>query len=207
MSKIIYAFGVIVAFIGYLLFHFRGPSYSESFPGLIPWPLFSIATRVGEFFRVATLASNPDALLLMHHGIGYMTPTCLYVVTKLGVADVLKDTSLDYMELATAVNAQPDALFRVVRFLATEGIFKLRGRNVSLTQSGQFLRTDREDSMAPCMIHWNEETAMSTHELLTEVKTGEDAFTLANGDEIFATYRKRPQSQEAFTKCKLAAIH
>lgn len=156
MSKLVYALGVIVAFVGYVLFNFRGPSYSESFPGVPPWPIFSIATRVGEFFRSGTLASNPGALLFLHHGTSYMTPTSLYVVTKLGVADVLKDGSMNYVDLAAKVGAQTDALFRVIRFLATEGVFKLSGRSVSLTDSGQWLRTDREGSMAWCMIHWNE---------------------------------------------------
>jgi hypothetical protein len=78
----------------------------------------------------------------------------LYVVTKLGVADVIKDGSLDYADLASQVGAQPESLFRMIRFLAAESIFTISGRNVSLTEQGQFLRLDRDDSMGWCIIHW-----------------------------------------------------
>lgn len=83
----------------------------------------------------------------------------MYVVTKLGVPNVLKDGSMDYADLAKAVGAQTDNLFRVIRFLATEGVLKLSGRMVSLTESGKQLRTDQDVSMGWCIIHWNEVSA------------------------------------------------
>lgn len=194
---------VIVLAIGlYLSVILQGPSYSKSVPGVIPWPLFHIATRVSSFLRTSFLASNPGALLHLYHGIIYTAPTSLYVVAKLGVADVIKDGSVHYKTIASEVNASPQKLFRVIRYLTSEGYFVLsKDGFVSLTANGQYLRSDREDSMRWCSIHWNEEAAESMHNLYNEVLTGEEAFVKSHGADIFTTYSKRPASQEAFTKC------
>ena len=79
----------------------------------------------------------------------------MYVVAKLGVADVIKDDSVHYKQIASKVNAIPDKLFRVIRYLSSEGYFILSKDDfVSLTDNGQLLRSDREDSMRWCSIHW-----------------------------------------------------
>lgn len=139
--------------------------------------------------------------MYLHHGISYTSTTSLYVVAKLGVADVIKDGAIDYNEIAAQVGAVPDKLFRIMRYLSTEGIFSISGTKVSLTAEGQLLRSDREGSMRWCMIHWNEEAAESMHALHTEVVSGQEAFLNTHGKGIFSLYEERPTSAEAFTKC------
>jgi hypothetical protein len=77
------------------------------------------------------------------------------IVAKLGVADVIKDGSMHYLQLAKEVNAVPDKLHRVIRYLSSEGLFVISDDGmVSLTSEGQLLRGDREDTMKWCCIHW-----------------------------------------------------
>ena len=77
------------------------------------------------------------------------------IVAKLGVADVLKDSSMHYTLLAQRVNARSDKLFRVIRYLTSEGLFVLTDDGmVSLTTDGQLLREDREDTMKWCCLYW-----------------------------------------------------
>jgi len=194
-------FSVLAVVVAYLGMALSGPSYSESSPLVPPWPVFKLAIRVSEFLRSAFLASNPGNLLFNYHGISYMSTTSLYVVAKLGVADVLLDRSLDYADVAKAVGADPQKLFRIITYLSSEGVFAINGRNVSLTANGQYLRTDHEGSMRWCMLHWNEEAAEAMHFLKHEVTTGEEAFHKAFGTDIFSLYEQRPNSTEAFTKC------
>ena len=99
------------------------------------------------------------------------------------------------------MGAVPDKLFRIIRYLSSEGIFKLNGNNVSLTESGNFLRTDIEGTMKWCLIHWNEEASETFQKLYYEVTTGKEAFEEMFGTDLFEIYSKRPESQEAFTKC------
>ena len=78
----------------------------------------------------------------------------LYVVAKLGVADHILDDAIDYKEVAEKVGAIPDKLLRIIRYLSSEGYFKLSGDRVSLLDGGQTLRSDSPNSMRWCMIHW-----------------------------------------------------
>lgn len=156
---------------------------------------------MSNFFRSSLLASQPGHLLHVFHGISYVSTTALYVVAKLRVADVLKSRSMDYHDVAYAVKAKPEKLWKVIKYLASEGIFKVEGDEVSLTPAGHYLKYDREDSMRWCIIHWNEEVAHSMHFMLDEVTTGEEAFVSAHGKDLFSLYQERPESAEAFTKC------
>ena len=64
-------------------------------------------------------------------------------VARLGVADYMSDHPVAVEVLARKVNAQPDALFRVMRLLASVGVFEeLHGRQFALTPVGKHLQTD-----------------------------------------------------------------
>jgi len=126
----------------------------------------------------------------------------LYVISKLGVADHILDRSVDYRELASKVNVNPSKLYRIIRYLSSEGYFILSDDGkVKLTYGGQYLRSDRPDSMRYCFINWNEEVLQSMHYMLSEVRNEGEAFELAFGKDIFSLYEERPESAEAFTKC------
>ena len=124
------------------------------------------------------------------------------MVAKLGVADILLDESIDYKVLANQLKTNPSKLLRILRYLTSEGYFVLTDDGkVSLTSSGQYLRSDRLDSMRYCIIHFNEEAAQSMHHMLSEVKDEGEAFELAFGKDLFLLLEERPDSAEAFTKC------
>lgn len=61
------------------------------------------------------------------------------VATELGIADLLKDGSKTIKELASLTDMQEDSLYRVMRLLASEGIFreseKMRFSNTHLSES------------------------------------------------------------------------
>src|SRR5690242_15601098 len=88
---------------------------------------------------------------------GYRSTQMLHVVAKLGVADHLAKHASTARELAGAVGANPDALFRLLRALAGEGIFRLdaEGR-FTLTQEGQRLRSDVADSVRLSAVTYGE---------------------------------------------------
>lgn len=53
----------------------------------------------------------------------YQLSQCLYVAAKLGIADLLKGGPKHYEELAKASGAHPKSLFRLLRLLASAGVF------------------------------------------------------------------------------------
>ena len=64
-------------------------------------------------------------------------------VARLGVADHMGEGPVAVEVLARKVDAQPDALFRVMRLLASVGVFEqFPGRQFALTAVGKHLKTD-----------------------------------------------------------------
>jgi hypothetical protein len=73
----------------------------------------------------------------------YITPIALRVVSDLGVADHLADGPRTAGELAEATGSDPDALYRVLRALAGQGLFvEDRQHRFALTELSELLRSD-----------------------------------------------------------------
>src|SRR5712691_12623477 len=80
--------------------------------------------------------------------VGYWASQLVHVVAKLGLADLLKSGSKSPAELARSVGADPATVRRVLRALASVGVFAERkGGRFALTPLGATLRSDRPDSM------------------------------------------------------------
>ena len=91
---------------------------------------------------MATLRMPPFARI-MRLATGYRISRALYVVTKLGIADLLKDGPKLAEELAAATQSNADALFRVMRVLAVFEVFAEVGpRSFGLTPLSEILRSD-----------------------------------------------------------------
>jgi hypothetical protein len=80
---------------------------------------------------------------------GHWLARCLHVVAYLGVADALdEETPRTASDLAAAVGARPDALGRVLRLLAAQGIFEMQGSDTFRhSPASRLLRTDHPQSM------------------------------------------------------------
>ena len=69
----------------------------------------------------------------------------VYTVTKLGIVEALSDGP---QAVADRVGAHPDAVYRLLRLLASQGFLSQRGdRRFALTLMGEALRADAPDSL------------------------------------------------------------
>src|SRR5262245_47424491 len=76
-------------------------------------------------------------------GTGYIASSALYVAVALNVADHLAGGPKTAEDLAAATGAQADGLYRVLRLLASVGIFnEVSPRRFELTPPAEILRTD-----------------------------------------------------------------
>ena len=107
------------------------------------------------------MADRNPAQVLREMAAGHILPRCLHTVAELGVADALDDAPRSVGQLAAAVGADVDALHRVLRLLAAQGLFELRGDEVMHTPMSRLLRTDHPRSMRPLVrmmglaVHWS----------------------------------------------------
>ena len=157
--------------------------------------------------KAAPQKSNdtPPEVMLLQLGTGYWISQALYVAARLGLADLLKDGPAGVEELARATGTQPAPLFRLMRVLASVGVFAEEGeRRYRLTPLSELLQTGPQ-AMRPMLIHLCEGPSWGAWgELLHSVETGETAFPHANGAEVFPFYAEHTESAEPFNAAMTA---
>jgi hypothetical protein len=84
---------------------------------------------------------------LVEISAGYWLPRALHVVAELGVADVVDRTPRLSAEIAKDVGADADALDRLLRLLASHGIFERRDGRYGHNILSRALRSDHPQSM------------------------------------------------------------
>src|SRR5260370_5869432 len=155
-----------------------------------------LKTYLGITVQTATNLTAKNSLLSTELGqliTAYQFSQAIYVVTKLGIPDLLKDGPKNSKDLALSTGANADNLYRVMRALTVIKVFDEdeQGR-FGLTHLGDSLRKDAPDSehYAP-LIHC-EELYRSFGELLNSVRFGKPAFELAYGANLFQHLEKHP---------------
>ena len=131
----------------------------------------------------------------------YWVSQAVGVVALLGVADQLDEGPRGSDELARAVGADPQALYRVLRLLASLGVFaEAAPGSFALTPLGETLRSDAPDSVRNFAItetapgHW-----LPWARLLESVRTGRPQAREALGMELFDWYARNPEEAGYFS--------
>ena len=93
-------------------------------------------------------ASERPAATLRRLINGFEVSQALHVAASLGIPDLL-DEPRDAEELAASTGTNPDALYRLLRAVASVGVLhEDGGRRFSLTPVGEGLRSDVPESLA-----------------------------------------------------------
>jgi ubiquinone/menaquinone biosynthesis C-methylase UbiE len=143
-------------------------------------------------------ASGAAPHLTMHQMIsGFWISRAIYVVAKLGIADLTKDQPRTATELALATGTHAPSLYRVLRALASVQIFsKDENDRFHLTPLAATLRSDAAGSLR--YMAMREEQYAAWEHLLHSVKTGEIAFNHRLGMPIWEFFEKNPENAATF---------
>lgn len=133
---------------------------------------------------------------------GFQVSQAIHVAVALGIPDLLAEGRRSSDELAALTGCNADALYRVMRALAAAGIFtEAEGGTFALTQLGNGLRGDADDSRHAWVTfalgpsHW-----AAWGEMLHTVRTGENAFRHAHGQDIWAYRASHPADGVLFNR-------
>lgn len=132
----------------------------------------------------------------------------LWVVAELGVADHVHDEATPVETLAQMTGANADALYRVLRFLASIGIFREQEeRRFGHTQMSDVLRHDHPSrSRAAVRMIGNPPFWSALGEFMHSVKTGETGFIKAHGQGVFPFLAEHPDDAAVFNDAMIG-IH
>ena len=130
---------------------------------------------------------------------GYWTTQAIYVAAKLGIADLLKHGPRSAHDLAHATKAHAPSLYRLLRALASIGVFADNGAGrFSLTPLAECLRSDVPGSQRALAIMCGEEHYQAFGELLYSVQTGKTAFDKLYGMPVFDFLSKNLEQAKTF---------
>lgn len=136
----------------------------------------------------------------MRHLIcGFSVTIAIAAVTELGIIDQLTNGPQTATELATAAGTDADTLDRVMRYLASEGVFDERNDAFALNDCSQWLRAGVSGSLRPRAIfagsalNW---TAWGSFP--HSVRTGESGFQTAFGKSLFDYLKHHPADAATF---------
>ena len=133
---------------------------------------------------------------------GYRISQALYVAATLGIADLLKDGDRTAEELAQETESDPGALYRLLRALASVGVFhEDEQRRFSLTDLGEDLRSDSPTTIAGWAAFIGRPYYWETWgNLLHSVRTGENAFRHVHGTDVWSYRTEHPEESPIFDR-------
>jgi len=132
--------------------------------------------------------------------LSYNTTQMLYVVAKLGIADLLADGARTADDLATTVGAHPRSLYRLLRALTHVGVFAEDDeQKFRLTPMAELLRAGAPGSMRAFALSYGERWWWAPWgRLLETVQTGTTAFEQEMGQGLFDYLQQHPDAAEIF---------
>ena len=156
----------------------------------------------------AATPPSPANIQLMQLTTACWASRCLHVVAELGVADALGDQPQSTEALAKATSTQPQALYRVLRLLASVGIFEWINGTWTHTESSRFLRSKHPESLRDYVrmlglpVFWS-----AFEDLEHSLRTGECAFTKRHPEGVFGYLAKHPEESRIFDSAMTSKSH
>ena len=142
---------------------------------------------------------SPSSFDMLHLISGFHVARAIYVAAKLGLADQLSAGSQTCAELAATTGADPTALRRLLRVLASAGVFGLEGDRASQTPLSATLQSGSTGSLRGWAIdQLGGEHYQAWGELLHSVRTGGVAFERVFGKNAWEHRAENPQSAQEF---------
>lgn len=132
---------------------------------------------------------------------GFVDSRCVHVVANLGVADVIGEEPMSIGRLAAEVGVDAGSLARLLRHLATLGLFSTHGDDVAHTDASRLLRSDHPLGMLPLVqlmalpIIWG-----SVRHLEDAVRTGRPGTTFLDPRGFFDYLAEHPDESAVYDR-------
>ncbi len=165
--------------------------------------LFERAMGFADWLARLPNKLTPPPFRLIQIGSAYWQSRALYVATILGLADELAKGERSCQQIATALSLHEDNLYRLMRMLASIGVFKEHNhRMFSNSPLSEPLRRDHPQSIrAMILLHNSPEMTRPWNDNLEQaVRQGEVPFEGCNGEELFGYLSSHPEYDDLFSR-------
>jgi O-methyltransferase domain len=171
----------------------------------LPPPPRPAARAVFAYRRLARRLLDrllPPEAALWEHSMGLARTRMLGALAEHGVADELAKGAATAAQLAARLDLDADALHRVLRACALDGIVRLdrRGR-FRLGYPGRALREDHPRSVRPWIRYLNFPSTQDAWGGVTDtLRTGEPSFPAVHGSSVWDHFAAHPDEERVFAE-------
>jgi len=161
-------------------------------------------------YRALGLDGDIPPHMQLHEMIcGKWVSQAIFAAAELGIADQLNNEPLSAGEVAQAVGAQAETTYRLMRALGSLGILEEHDNKCfSLTDIGQYLRSDHNESMRNYARLFGYESNWRAWESLDKsVRTGKTGYEIAYGMELFDYLSGQPEAAKVFNDGMVVTNH
>jgi hypothetical protein len=176
----------------------------KEFPAYPPLVFVRITQNFRNFLlRIHRRFTHPNVVLWeMVHNLWLAAG--ISVAAELGIADLLKEGPLTTGELARMTGTHEGALYRVMRMLASHGIFKeTRNNRFASTRLSKSLQDDQIRYLI--LLHLTPKHFNMFGEIMTSVRTGKNVSVELEGSALFAHIAGDETRNEWFNRAMTAA--
>ena len=171
----------------------------SEYPTYPPLFIVKITEKLRRFFlRLNRRFTHPNVVIweTIHN---FWVAAAINVAAELGIADILKEQSRSIDELAEQTQTHAESLYRMMRMLASQGIFREVKERRFITTS---LARPLEDDQIRYLIlsHLTSRHFFMFADLMTAVKTGKRVSDKFAGDDLFKHLGRDEQRNEWFNK-------
>jgi hypothetical protein len=131
---------------------------------------------------------------------GFMVTKAIGTAVQLGIPELVSERPRPAAELAAASGADPDAVTRLLRTLASVGVFADRDGVIEHTPMSEFLVRGVPGSFAAQSLLLSHIHFASWGDALETFRTGESAFERVNGEPFFDWLSWHPDEAATFTE-------
>lgn len=159
--------------------------------------------RVANWLQQIPNKVTPAPFRIIQIGSAFWQSRALYVVTKLEIADALNNSTKSTTELAKQLNLNEGHLYRLMRMVASIGVFEeLSHRVFKNNKTSHCLKKDTPDSVrAMILMHNSPEMTMPWIESLEScIKDGEIPFEKSNKLDLFDYMNKNQEFDLLFSE-------
>ncbi len=157
-------------------------------------------TLMPEISHSSSPKEISPVVALRHLSTGFWVAKAVAVAAELGIADHLKGGPKTVEELARAVGAHQGALYRLLRGIASVGVFteEVQGRFALTPMAALLLTDDPRSWRAAAIMNGTPWTWQPWGDLLYSVRTGNPAFDHLFGMEFDAYLRQHQDAADIF---------
>ena len=138
---------------------------------------------------------------------GYWTSQAIYAAAKFGIADLLDDGAKSVEELATITDTKPELLYRLLRALASVGIFaEVDTHRFCLTPLAEPLRSGVTGTQWSLALMMGEDQYRAWGNLADTLQTGDNAYEKIFGKPLFERLAEQPEKARIFDDA-MTGIH